>query len=120
MNLNFKVIISKEEAEKENLYASIETSPRFSPTPSKEEGGELRQTLTRARRPPELNISKRSELKESQKLKESQRMKDQEMEIKETETVIPLFRGLAENASPKQKFTVNVITEKEKDSNKGW
>ena len=37
MNLNFKVIISKEEAEKENLYASIETSPRFSPTPSKEE-----------------------------------------------------------------------------------
>jgi len=36
MNLNFKVIISKEEAEKENLYGSMETSPRFSPTPSKE------------------------------------------------------------------------------------
>jgi len=110
MNLNFKVILSKEEAEKENLYASIETSPRFSPTPSKEEGGELKQTLSRAKRPPELNIKKRSDLKESQKLKESQRMKDlEEMGIKETEVVKPLFRGLADNASPRQEITVNVI-----------
>ena len=36
--------------------------------------------------------------------------------------VIPLFRGLAENESPRQEITVNVIEEKEKDkdSNRGW
>ena len=71
MNVNFKVKIDKREAGKDEFLGR---SQEISPRESRED--DLRQTLSRSRRPPELNIKKKSD-----KLRESIKKKQEKEDV---------------------------------------
>lgn len=66
MNFNFKVSIEKVDPQKQEsrLLAS-------SPSNKEDKDIKLSQSLSRTKRPPQLNIHKKSELRESQRLREA-------------------------------------------------
>ena len=70
----------------------------------------MRQTLSRARRPPELNIKKKSQLRESPKVKIGNE-KQGENNNNAAQEFKPLFKVMVEDA-PEKAIEINVIEQK--------